>query len=58
TQALMTGFYDRLLEGQPAREALRDAKLALLDTPEWSYPYVWSAFMIVGSYESAGFTTQ
>jgi CHAT domain-containing protein len=54
----MTGFYDRLLEGQPAREALRDAKLALLDTPEWSYPYVWSAFMIVGSYESAGFTTQ
>jgi CHAT domain-containing protein/lipopolysaccharide biosynthesis regulator YciM len=57
TQALMTGFYDRLLTGQPAREALRDAKLALLDTPQWNYPYVWSAFMIVGSYESAGFTT-
>jgi CHAT domain-containing protein/tetratricopeptide (TPR) repeat protein len=57
TQALMTGFYDRLLTGQPAREALRDAKLALIDTPEWNYPYVWSAFMIVGSYESAGFIT-
>ena len=58
TQALMTDFYDRLLSGQPAREALRDAQLALLDSPEWGYPYVWSAFMIVGSYESAGFTVQ
>ena len=58
TQALMTDFYDRLLGGQPAREALRDAQLALLDSPEWGYPYVWSAFMIVGSYESAGFTVQ
>jgi CHAT domain-containing protein len=58
TQALMTDFYARLLGGQPAREALRDAQLALLDSPEWGYPYVWSAFMIVGSYESAGFTVQ
>ena len=58
TQALMTDFYDRLLSGQPAREALRDAQLALIDSPEWGYPYVWSAFMIVGSYESAGFTVQ
>ena len=47
-----------LLGGQPAREALRDAQLALLDSPEWGYPYVWSAFMIVGSYESAWFTVQ
>ena len=58
TQALMTDFYDRLLSGQPAREALRDAKLGLLASPQWNYPYVWSAFMIVGSYESAGFVTQ
>jgi CHAT domain-containing protein/tetratricopeptide (TPR) repeat protein len=58
TQALMTGFYDRLLAGQPAREALRDAQLELIDSPQWNYPYVWSAFMIVGSYESAGFKTQ
>jgi len=58
TQALMTDFYDRLLSGQPAREALRDSQLALIESPEWGYPYVWSAFMIVGSYESAGFTVQ
>ncbi|MCB1646641.1 MAG: CHAT domain-containing protein, partial [Pseudomonadales bacterium] len=58
TQALMTGFYDRMLAGQPAREALRDAQLDMLESPEWGFPYVWSAFMIVGSYESAGFSVQ
>lgn len=58
TQALMTDFYDRILNGTPAREALRDTQLAMLDSPEWGYPYIWSAFMIVGSYESAGFSTQ
>ncbi len=56
TQALMTGFYDRLLEGVPARVALREAQLELMESPQWGYPYVWSAFMIVGSYESAGFS--
>jgi CHAT domain-containing protein len=58
TQALMTDFYDRLLDGNPAREALRDTQLAMIDSPEWGYPYIWSAFMIVGSYESAGITIQ
>ncbi len=56
TQALMTSFYDRLLDGTPARVALREAQLELMDSPQWGYPYVWSAFMIVGSYESAGFS--
>ncbi|MBT4377886.1 MAG: CHAT domain-containing protein [Gammaproteobacteria bacterium] len=58
TQALMTDFYDRLLDGSPAREALRDTQIAMIDSPEWGYPYIWSAFMIVGSYESAGITIQ
>lgn len=58
TQALMTDFYARLLDGVPAREALRDAQLELMESPQWGYPYVWSAFMIVGSYESAGFRVQ
>lgn len=56
TQALMTDLYDRILEGMPAREALRAAQLDMIDSPEWGYPYIWSAFMIVGSYESAGIT--
>jgi CHAT domain-containing protein len=58
TQALMTDFYERILQGVPAREALRETQLEMLDSPEWGYPYVWSAFMIVGSYESAGDTIQ
>jgi CHAT domain-containing protein/tetratricopeptide (TPR) repeat protein len=58
TQALMTDFYDRILQGTPARDALRETQLEMLDSPEWGYPYVWSAFMIVGSYESAGVTIQ
>ena len=58
TQALMTDLYERMLDGNQAREALRDAQLAMIDSPEWGYPYIWSAFMIVGSYESAGMTIQ
>jgi CHAT domain-containing protein len=58
TQALMTNFYDRVLNGVPAREALRETQLSMIDSPEWGYPYIWSAFMIVGSYESAGVTIQ
>ena len=58
TQALMTDLYDRILEGTPARVALREAQLDMIDSPEWGYPYIWSAFMIVGSYESAGITIQ
>jgi len=58
TRALMTDLYDRILDGIPAREALRDTQLAMIDSPEWGYPYIWSAFMIVGSYESAGISIQ
>ena len=58
TQALMTDLYERILQGTPAREALREVQIAMIDSPEWGYPYVWSAFMIVGSYESAGMTIQ
>ncbi|MBO6702159.1 MAG: CHAT domain-containing protein [Pseudomonadales bacterium] len=58
TQAMMTDFYDRIVAGIPAREALRETQLALIDSPEWGYPYIWSAFMIVGSYESAGIAIQ
>ena len=58
TQALMTDFYERILQGVPARDALRETQLEMLDSPEWGYPYVWSAFMIVGNHESADVTIQ
>ena len=54
TQALMTAFYERLMEGQPARQALRDAQLELKASDLWSSPFVWSAFMMVGSYNTSG----
>jgi CHAT domain-containing protein len=54
TQALMIEFYQRILTGMPARQALRESQLALKASPLWGQPYIWSAFMMVGSYESAG----
>ncbi|MEO5368961.1 MAG: tetratricopeptide repeat protein [Magnetococcus sp. DMHC-1] len=48
TQALMTGFYKRILAGTDPRKALRESQLALLNSSEWNYPYIWSAFMMVG----------
>jgi len=58
TQALMIDFYRKMLEGVPAREALRETQLELLDSPEWGFPFIWAAFMMVGSYESSGFKVQ
>ncbi|WP_420905171.1 tetratricopeptide repeat protein [Candidatus Magnetaquiglobus chichijimensis] len=48
TQALMTGLYKRMLQGMSAHDALRESRLEMINSQEWSYPYVWSAFMLVG----------
>lgn len=48
TQTLMTAFYKRLLTGETPHKALRDAQLEMLHKPEWSAPYIWSAFFMVG----------
>ena len=48
TKALMTTFYRLLVEGYSAREALRKAQIALMRSPQWGYPYVWSAFTVFG----------
>ncbi|MBF0445117.1 MAG: CHAT domain-containing protein, partial [Magnetococcales bacterium] len=48
TQALMTGLYGRLNEGKTPHVALREARIEMMDSGQWSYPYVWSAFMLVG----------
>ncbi|MFT5260928.1 MAG: CHAT domain-containing protein [Gammaproteobacteria bacterium] len=37
---------------------MREVQVEMIDSPAWGYPYIWSAFMIVGSYESAGISTQ
>ncbi len=48
TQLLMTKFYDKFLTGMSARQAMREARLEMLDDVQWSAPFYWSAFVMVG----------
>jgi CHAT domain-containing protein len=50
TAELMKSFYQNLGRGMPKDEALRQAKLALLKSPQrtWHHPYYWAPFVLVG----------
>ncbi len=48
TQTLMAALYKRLLAGKSPHDALREAQLEMLRNPQWSAPYIWSAFFMVG----------
>ncbi len=48
TQELMSNMYQRLNQGKSPHQALRESQLKMIDSPEWSAPYIWSAFMMVG----------
>jgi CHAT domain-containing protein len=43
----MREFYGNLLSGRTAKEALRLAKLTLLQS-SWSHPYYWASFILIG----------
>lgn len=47
TRFLMVKFYEQFLAGRTAREALRAAQIAMLDS-DWNHPYYWAAFVMVG----------
>jgi CHAT domain-containing protein/Tfp pilus assembly protein PilF len=47
TAELMTKFYSKILAGQSNRQALREAKLELLNS-KFACPHYWSAFVLVG----------
>ena len=49
TQTLMAALYKRLLAGKTPHDALREAQLEMLRNPQWSMPYIWSAFFMVGA---------
>jgi CHAT domain-containing protein/Tfp pilus assembly protein PilF len=51
TAGLMRSFYANLKRGESKSEALRKAKLSLLDgpNPAWRHPYFWAAFVLVGT---------
>lgn len=50
TAALMESFYRNLHRGLSKKEALRQAKLSLLQSsqPLWQHPYFWAAFVLEG----------
>ncbi len=47
TERLITALFDAPA-GTPTAEALRQAELKLMDRPDTSHPYYWSAFALVG----------
>ena len=46
--ALMTAFYVRLLNGEPAAAALAAAQRELLAAERTAAPFYWAAFTLVG----------
>jgi CHAT domain-containing protein len=52
TAELMTTFYQHLREGTPKGEALRQAKLAMIEKKSTPYvhPYFWAPFVLTGAW--------
>jgi CHAT domain-containing protein/tetratricopeptide (TPR) repeat protein len=50
TARLMSGFYECMVKDRkPAAEAMREARLALLESDEFSHPFYWSPFVVIGT---------
>ncbi len=53
TSVLMQEFYAKMLgKKRPAGRAMRDARLALIESEEFSHPFYWSPFIVIGSDKS------
>jgi len=50
TTELMRRFYGELAQGTGRAEALRRAKLGLLEHPQFAHPYYWAAFILAGDW--------
>jgi CHAT domain-containing protein len=50
TAQLMQHLYQNLDQNLPRAEALRQAQLRILKDPEFSHPYYWSAFTLLGAW--------
>jgi CHAT domain-containing protein len=53
TADLMTDFYKRLLAAnpQPPASAMRDAQLAMINGKQYSAPFYWAPFVLVGEWK-------
>jgi CHAT domain-containing protein len=49
-RALMREFYSELEHGTGRAEALRRAKLRMLQQPKFAHPYFWAAFIPTGAW--------
>jgi tetratricopeptide (TPR) repeat protein len=47
---LMRAYYDELFRGTGRAEALRRAKLRLLQQPRYAHPYYWASFILAGDW--------
>jgi CHAT domain-containing protein len=51
TAELMRHFYQHLLKERPtAAVSLRAAQLSLMQDPQWSSPYYWAGFILLGDW--------
>jgi CHAT domain-containing protein len=48
TSLLMTDFYRSMLQGNNYAQALRAAKLGMIKSVEYSSPYYWAPFVLIG----------
>jgi len=48
TQVFMKKFYERFLDGESPQKALRQVQLASIKDEEWSHPFYWAPFVMVG----------
>lgn len=52
TAELITRFYGKLKQpGITRAEALRQAQLSLLQSPDYQHPYYWAPFVLVGNWQ-------
>lgn len=49
TSDLMINFYNHLLEGNTKAASLREAKLKLIKSKDFSNPYYWAPFIMIGN---------
>lgn len=50
TKVWMVEFYSQLAAGKPKGEAFHAAQLKLLNTKEYSHPYYWAPFILMGDW--------
>ncbi len=50
TRVLMVAFYSNLARGVDLGQALREAKMSLRLSDDWSHPYYWAAFVPSGDW--------